>query len=307
MTGLPGTERANPAITPLDELSTEQMLQLISREDGRVPRAVRRELPAVARAVDGLVERLRAGGRLVMLGAGTSGRLALMQAAEAPPTFGIPATTVVGIMAGGSDALARPREGAEDDAAGGAEAIRRLAVDRRDAVVGISASGRTPFVLGALAEARAREALTIGLCCDHPAPVSEAVEIAIHPIVGPEVVAGSTRLKAGTAQKLVLDMLTTAAMVHLGYVHSNLMIGVQGTNAKLRGRAVRIVEDVTGRSRPEAETALEQADWSTPVAIVMLARGVDAAAARTMLAGGRPLRELLAEQQPGGGDSDGGA
>lgn len=292
MSSLPGTERPNEAIKPLDELSTPEMLRLMNAEDGRVAQAVAHELPAVARAVEEVTARLRRGGRLILVGAGTSGRLALMQAAEAPPTFGIPLTMVIGVMAGGPDALIRSKEGAEDDAAGGADEMRRLDVNRDDSLVGISASGRTPFVLGALGEARARSALTIGLCCDDPSAVSEVVDIAIHPLVGPEVLAGSTRLKAGTAQKLVLDMLTTAVMVRLGLVHSNLMVGVQGTNAKLRGRARRIVAEVSGRPDEQVEAALIEADWSARVAIVMLARDVDAAEARRLL-DARPLAELL--------------
>jgi len=292
MTNLPTTERSNEAIRPLDELSTPEILRLMNAEDGRVAQAVAHELPAVGRAVEEVTARLRGGGRLILVGAGTSGRLALMQAAEAPPTFGIPLTMVIGVMAGGPDALIRSKEGAEDDAVGGAAEMRRLDVKSDDSLVGISASGRTPFVLGALQEARVRSALTIGLCCDDPSAVSAAVDIAIHPLVGPEVLAGSTRLKAGTAQKLVLDMLTTAVMVRLGLVHQNLMVGVQGTNAKLRGRARRIAAEVSGRSDEQVEAALVEADWSARVAIVMLARRVDAAQARRLL-DARPLADIL--------------
>lgn len=299
MSSIPGTELANEKLAPLDEMTTLAMLEHFNTEDAHVPVAVRAELPAVARAVDAIAERLGRGGRLILVGAGTSGRLALMQAAEAPPTFGIPPTLVIAVMAGGSDALARPKEGAEDDLAAGADEIRRLAVTDSDSIVGISASGRTPFVLGAMGEARSRGALTIGLCCDDPAPVSEAADIPIHPIVGPEVIAGSTRLKAGTAQKLVLDMLTTGLMVRLGYVHANLMVGVQGTNAKLRDRAHRIVAQVTGRSDAAVADALAASGWSARVAIVMLARSVDEQEARRLLEGGRRLSDLI------GGPSDG--
>ena len=298
MTDLPATERANEAITPLDELSTPQMLALINGEDAGVPLAVRNELPAVAQAVDAISDRLRAGGRLILLGAGTSGRLAMMQAAEAPPTFGIPLTMVIGVMAGGLDAMTRSREGAEDDATAGAKEVRQLSVGPPDALVGISASGRTPFVLGAIEEAQTRRALTVGLCCDHPAPLSEAVDIGIHPVTGPEVVVGSTRLKAATAQKLVLDMLTTAVMVRLGYVHANLMVGVQGTNAKLRARAHRIVERVSGRTGPDVEAALSASGWSARVAIVMLARDIDASEARKLLER-RRLAELIGDRALG--------
>jgi len=300
MSTLPATERATQGAAPLDEMSTLEMLERINGEDAGVAAAVRDELPAVARAVDAVADLLRGGGRLVLLGAGTSGRLAVMQAAEARPTFGIPPAMVVGAMAGGQDALTHPIEGAEDDVGAGGRLVDELAVAGRDAVVGISASGRTPFVLGALAEARARGALTVGLCCDHPTPMSEAVEIAIHPIVGPEVIAGSTRLKAGTAQKLVLDMLSTAVMVRLGFVHANLMVGVQGTNAKLRDRARRIVAQVTGRTGADVDEALAAAGWSARLAIVMLARGVDAAEARRLLDTGARLADLIGEERSDG-------
>jgi N-acetylmuramic acid 6-phosphate etherase len=209
-----------------------------------------------------------------------------------PPTFGTPPSLVLGILAGGPDALARPREAAEDDPAAGAEEMRRSGVRTEDAVVGISASGRTPFVLGAVEEAGRRGALTIGLACDDPTPLAERVDIAIHPIVGPEVLAGSTRLKAGTAQKLVLDMLTTAVMTRLGRVHHNLMVGVRASNAKLIDRARRIVADVTGRPLAEAQAALADAEGSAAVAIVMLTRGLPADEARDLLATAT-LGELL--------------
>jgi len=290
---VPATERVNEAIGALDEMSALEMLELMNHEDAGVPVAVGREIPAIAQAVDALTERLRASGRLILVGAGTSGRLALMQTAEARPTFGIAVGTVVGIMAGGADAMVRPAEAAEDDFAAGEEELRRVAVDARDGVIGISASGRTHFVVGALTQARRSGALTVGLSCDHPSPLAEAADIAIHPLVGPEVIAGSTRLKAGTAQKLVLDMITTAVMVRLGMVHGGLMVGVQGTNQKLRQRAGRIVEQVTGQSGQPVEDALSAAEWSARQAIVMLVRGVDAAEARRLIDSGRPLSELI--------------
>lgn len=290
---VPGTERANDAARSLGILPTVELLRLMNAEDARVARAVGRQLPSIARAVDGVAECVGAGGRLILVGAGTSGRLAVIEAAEVTPTFGIASGTVVAVMAGGPDAMTRSREGAEDEGDSGAAEMQRLAVRREDAVVGISASGRTPFVLGAIEEARRCEALTIGLCCDHPTPLSEAVAISIHPVVGPEVIAGSTRLKAGSAQKLVLNMLTTGAMVRLGRVHGNLMIDVQPTNAKLRRRARGIVEQVTGRSGPPVDRALQAAGWSARVAIVMLARGVDAQESRRLLDSGLPLDSLI--------------
>ncbi len=279
--------------TDLEGLATRELLALINGQDETVARAVRDELPAIGRAVDAIVERLRQGGRLILLGAGTSGRLAVMEAAEARPTFGMPATTVVGLVAGGPAAMTGSQEGAEDDAEAAVEEVRRLELTGRDTVVGVSASGRTPFVVAAVQEARAQGALTVGLCCDDPAPLSEAVAIAIHPSVEPEVIAGSTRLKAGTAQKMVLNMLTTAAMIRLGRVHGNLMIDLQATNAKLRDRARRIVEQVTGRVGPAVEAALVESGWSARVAIVMLVRGVDPSEARRLIAAGPAFRELV--------------
>nr|MDQ3555119.1 N-acetylmuramic acid 6-phosphate etherase [Chloroflexota bacterium] len=290
---LPGTERASDAATDLPALSTRDLLELINSQDASVASAVRRELLAVGDAVDAVVERLRQGGRLILLGAGTSGRLAVMEAAEARPTFGMPATTVVGLMAGGPSAMTGSREGAEDDVEAAVEDIERLGLTARDTVVGVSASGRTPFVIAAVRAARHQGALTIGLSCDDPAPLSEAVDIAIHPTVGPEVIAGSTRLKAGTAQKLVLNMLTTAVMIRLGRIHGNLMIDVQATNAKLRDRARRIVEEVTGRAGLAVEEALAESGWSARVAIVMLRRDVDASEARRLIADGPPFSELV--------------
>lgn len=290
---LAGTERANEGGPSLETLPTIELLRLMNAEDARVAGSVAEQLPAVAEAVDVIAGRIGAGGRLVLVGAGTSGRLAVIEAAEVAPTFGVPSGVVIAVMAGGPDAVTRSREGAEDDAPGGAAEIARLAVGPQDAVVGISASGRTPFVLGAIEEAGRRGSVTIGLCCDHPAPLTAAVEIAIHPVTGPEVIAGSTRLKAGSAQKLVLNMLTTGAMVRLGRVHGNLMIDVQATNAKLRRRVRSIVEEVTGQSGPPVDRALEAAGWSARVAIVMLARDVDADASRRLLAGDVPLERLI--------------
>lgn len=291
---LPATERASTGARALDDLPTLALLRQMNAEDARVAAAVARTLPAVARAVDGVAALVGAGGRLVLVGAGTSGRLAVIEAAELMPTFGVARGVVVAVMAGGADAMSDPIEGAEDDAAGGGAEMERLDVGPGDAVVGISASGRTPFVLGAVAEAARRGALTVGLCCDDPAPLSWAVAIAIHPLVGAEIIAGSTRLKAGTAQKLVLNMLTTATMVRLGRVHGNLMVDVQPTNAKLRRRAQRIVEHVTGRSGPAVEEALRASGWSARVAIVMLARSVNEGDARRLLASGASLDRLIA-------------
>jgi N-acetylmuramic acid 6-phosphate etherase len=281
---LPPTERSNEASERLETHSTLEILELMNREDALVATAVGAQLQAISEAVDEIVERIRSGGRLIYLGAGTSGRMATMEAAEAPPTFGVPPGTVVGLIAGGSDAVQAARERAEDDADGGAEEVRRLEVAAGDALVGVSASGRTPFVLAAVAEARRRGALTVGVCCDDAAPLASAADIAICPLVGPEILAGSTRLKAGTAQKLVLNMLTTAAMIRLGRVHGNLMIDVRATNAKLRERARRIVAEVSGAPEDEVAAALDATEWSARAAILMLTRGLSADEARAVSA-----------------------
>ena len=288
------TELANEAAASLSTLNATEIVRLMNEEDRRVPEAVSAALPSVAAAVDASVERLARGGRLIYLGAGTSGRLAVMEAAEARPTFGVPPGVVVGVIAGGPDALLTPREGVEDDAAAGAAEVSALDVGRDDVVVGVSASGRTPFVAGALDEARDRGAMTVAICCDDEAPIVGSVDVAIVPLVGPEVLAGSTRLKAGSAQKLVLNALTTATMARLGRVHGNLMVDVRASNDKLRRRAAAIVGQLTGRDGPDVTSALDAAGWSARVAAVMLSRGVDAQRARELVDSGRPLEDLLA-------------
>lgn len=278
--GLPPTERVNDASADLEARSTLEILQIMNREDAGVATAVGACLPVIRDAVDAIVARLADGGRLAYLGAGTSGRIATMEAAEAPPTFGVDPDTVIGVIAGGSGAVKAAHEGAEDDERGGADEVRRLGIGRRDALVGISASGRTPFVLGAVAEARSRGALTVGVCCDDEAPLAMATQFAICPLVGPEVLAGSTRLKAGTAQKLVLNMLTTTSMIRLGRVHGNLMVDVRATNAKLRERARRIVSQVTGADDEVVGAALAATNWSARAAIRAIAGGASAPHAR---------------------------
>ena len=273
---VPLTERANEASADLPDRSTLEILEIMNREDAQVAAAVGERLPAVRDAVDAIVARVRDGGRLVYLGAGTSGRLAAMEAAEAPPTFGVAPDIVIGVIAGGAGAVHAAREGAEDDEDGGAAEVRRLEVGPRDVLVGVSASGRTPFVLGAIAEARDRGGLTVGVCCDDDAPLAAQADIAICPLVGPEILAGSTRLKAGTAQKLVLNMLTTAVMIRLGRVYGNLMVDVRPTNTKLRERARRIVTEVTGADETAATAALAATGWSARAAILMLSRGMTA-------------------------------
>lgn len=270
------TEQRNPASTNLDQLDSLGLAALINAEDSGVARAVERELPAIAKAIDAVSERMRSGGRLIYIGAGTSGRLGVLDASECPPTFNTPPELVVGLIAGGDYALRHPVESVEDMPDAGADALREQDLGPGDAVVGIAASGRTPFVLGALAYARSVGALTIGLSNTGDAELSSIVDIAIAPIVGPEVLTGSTRMKAGTSQKMVLNILSTSVMVRLGKTYGNLMVDVQPTNAKLRTRAVGIVSAATGISPKEAEAALAETGGSVKAAIVAQLLGVPA-------------------------------
>lgn len=296
MSELPSTERRNERARDLDLLSTPDLLRLMNEEDARVATAVRACLEEIAHAVEGIVERLRGGGRLIYVGAGTSGRLGVLDASEAPPTFGVPPTLVVGVIAGGDAALRRSVEGAEDEAAAGATALEELGLDRRDAVVGISAGGRTPYVRGALERARRAGAFTVALTCNASPPIVAGVDVVIAPQVGPEVIAGSTRLKSGTAEKLVLNMLSTAAMVRLGKTYGDLMVDLRAVSAKLRDRALRILRETTGADETRCRETLEETDWSLKPAILMLrARIGRAEAERRLNAAGGSLRRALEE------------
>ncbi len=277
------TEQRNPRSRGLDLLSTAEILRAINREDAGVARAVARELPQIACVVEAIVRALRRGGRLIYVGAGTSGRLATLDAAECPPTFGVAPQTVQAVVAGGRRALTRAVEGAEDSATQGARDMAAKRIAANDAVVGLTASGSTPYVLGALAYARRRGAVTVGVTSNRRSPLARVARITIAPQVGPEVIAGSTRMKAGTAQKLVLNMLSTAAMIRLGRVFDNWMIDVALTNRKLRERGLRILVQASGASVSEAERALRHAGHDLRVALVMLKTGVDAAAAKRRL------------------------
>lgn len=289
------TEQANPASTQIDTVSTEDALRIINAEDQKVASAVAREIPAIARAVDAIVAALENGGRLFYLGAGTSGRLGVLDASEIPPTFSAPPGMVQGIMAGGNAAFGRATEATEDDPAMGAHDLAARDFMAADVLVGIAASGRTPYVLGAVAEAKKRGAVTVGLCCAPDAELSRAVDIAIAPLVGPEIVAGSTRMKSGTAQKLVLNMLSTAAFIRLGYVYGNLMVNVQPKNEKLVDRARRIVAQAAGVSAERAVEFLEMGGNCVSTAIVMARAGVGRVEAeRRLAAAGGRIRKALA-------------
>ena len=281
---LPLTETRNPDTSDIDALSALEILRRINAEDQKVPDAVAAAIPDIARLVDGLVARMREGGRLIYAGAGTSGRLAVVDASEMPPTYSVPPSLVVGLIAGGPGAMFKSLEGAEDDPALGRADIAALNVDARDTVVGIAASARTPYVVGSLNEARARGALTASLCCSAPpSSVHDAAEIQISLLTGPEVVTGSTRMKAGTATKLALNMITTTAMIRLGKTYGNLMVDLQASNVKLRDRARRIVEDITGLPREEAQRLLDECG-DAKTAIVAGFPGFDCAEAPPRLA-----------------------
>jgi N-acetylmuramic acid 6-phosphate etherase len=280
------TEARNPATEHLDQLTTLDMLRVINDEDATVAAAVRAELPHIARAIDAIAERFRRGGRLFYIGAGTSGRLGVLDASECPPTFSVRAELVQGLIAGGDSALRLSSEHSEDSPALGAEDLARagFAADGKpDTLVGIAASGRTPYVLGAMDYAKQRGALTIGLSCVPHSALAQAAEIAITPATGPEVLTGSTRLKAGTATKLVLNMLSTGVMVRMGTTFGNLMVNVRPTNAKLVDRAERIIAAATGCDRVTAARLLKDAGSEVKVAILMGRLKIDANAARAKL------------------------
>lgn len=295
------TEQRNPASKNLDRMPVAKILRLMNREDSKVAASVAREIPAIAEAVDAIVARIESGGRLIYVGAGTSGRLAVLDAAECPPTFGVPRTLVKALIAGGRKALTQAVEGAEDSASNAVRDLKKARLSRNDVVVGVAASGSTPYVVAAVAFAKRRKALTIGVASNRDCPLRSAVDIAITPEVGPEILTGSTRLKAGTSEKLVLNMLSTAVMVRLGHVYDNLMIDMALTNQKLRERSTRILEEASGQKPQAVEHALRQSGHDLRVALVMLKKGVSAAAAKKKLKEAKGnLRTALGEQGKNG-------
>jgi N-acetylmuramic acid 6-phosphate etherase len=270
---IPVTEQENPRTREISRLPTLDVVRLMNEEDARVAGAVGAVLPEIARAVDAVVERLEKGGRLFYIGTGTSGRLGVLDASECPPTFGVSAELVQGIIAGGYDACHRAVEASEDDREAGARDIEARGVNANDALVGIAASGRTPYTIGALEHARGQGTLTVALTCAPGSEITRVAEISIVPVVGPEVIAGSTRLKAGTAQKMVLNMLSTATMIRLGYVTGNRMTNLLPRNTKLRARSVRILSAETGLDEESARASLEVAGGDLPTALVMSKTG----------------------------------
>lgn len=290
------TEERNPRTRGLDLRSTREIVAAINREDATVARSVARELGAIAKAADAMANALAKGGRVYYVGAGTSGRLATLDAAELTPTFGISRHAVQAIIAGGKRALTEAVEGAEDSAEQGTSDLAARGVSKRDVVVGIAASGGTPYVLGALSAARRAGAVTVGITSNRRSAIVERADILIAPETGPEAISGSTRMKAGTAQKMVLNMLSTATMVKLGRVYDNWMIGVAQTNQKLRARAAGILEQASGADARTAEHALQQSGHDLRVALVMLRRHLDAKEARLELRRAKDnLREALGE------------
>jgi N-acetylmuramic acid 6-phosphate etherase len=277
------TEQRNPASTNFDRMSALEMVRLMNREDQKVARAVERVVPAIAKAVDEIVRRLRSGGRLIYAGAGTSGRLAILDASECPPTFGVSRGQVQALIAGGRRAIVSAVEGAEDSTANAARDLRRKKLSKRDVVVGVAASATTPYVLGAMKYAKRVGAATIGVAANRVGPLKKLTDIFIGAEVGPEVLTGSTRLKAGTAQKMVLNMLSTATMVQLGHAYENLLIDMERTNRKLEERTIRILTEASGASVSATQQALRSAGHDMRVGLVILKRGVAAGEARKLL------------------------
>jgi len=288
------SEERNPASAGIDLLTTEEVLTVINQEDQKVASAVAQEIPRIAQAVDLVAEALQRGGRLIYVGAGTSGRLGILDASECSPTFNVSPEVVQGVMAGGLRAAYRSVEVSEDDEKAGTTAMRRRKLNRRDIVAGLAASGRTPFTIGAMRYGKSVGAKVLSIACNANSEMAAIADVSITPIVGPEIITGSTRMKAGTAQKLVLNMISTAAMIRLGYVYSNLMIHVQMKNTKLRERGRRIVMAACSVNYETADSLLRQARGNIKVAIVMGELGLSASAALQLLKKAKMnLREVI--------------
>lgn len=277
------TEQRNPNSMNVDSLSALEIVQLMNEEDKQVPLAIEKCLPQIAQAVECIVTAFQQGGRLVYIGAGTSGRLGVLDASECPPTFGVSPEMVKGIIAGGERALRHPIEGAEDSKKQAVVDLQTIQFSSKDVLVGIAASGRTPYVIGALEYAKSLGSVTVSIASNPNSAMANIVDIAIDTVVGPEVLTGSSRLKSGTAQKLVLNMLTTASMILMGKCYQNLMVDVQASNEKLKARAIRIVMQATDCDKALAEETLKQADQNAKLAIMMILSGLDRAQAETLL------------------------
>ena len=277
------TEQRNPNSMHVDSLSALEIVQLMNEEDKQVPLAIEKCLPQIAQAVECIVAAFQQGGRLVYIGAGTSGRLGVLDASECPPTFGVSPEMVKGIIAGGERALRHPIEGAEDSKAQSVIDLQTIQFSSKDVLVGIAASGRTPYVIGALEYAKSLGSVTVSIASNPNSAMANIVDIAIDTVVGPEVLTGSSRLKSGTAQKLVLNMLTTASMILMGKCYQNLMVDVQASNEKLKARAIHIVMQATDCDKALAEETLKQADQNAKLAIMMILSGLDRAQAEALL------------------------
>ena len=277
------TEQRNPNSMHVDSLSALEIVQLMNDEDKQVPLAIEKCLPQIAQAVECIVAAFQQGGRLVYIGAGTSGRLGVLDASECPPTFGVSPEMVKGIIAGGERALRHPIEGAEDSKAQAVVDLQTIEFSSKDVLVGIAASGRTPYVIGALEYAKSLGSVTVSIASNPNSAMANIVDIAIDTVVGPEVLTGSSRLKSGTAQKLVLNMLTTASMILMGKCYQNLMVDVQASNEKLKARAIRIVMQATDCDKALAEETLKQAEQNAKLAIMMILSGLDRAQAEALL------------------------
>ncbi|MDG2952466.1 N-acetylmuramic acid 6-phosphate etherase [Exercitatus varius] len=290
------TEQRNADSMDIDRLNALEIVKIINREDQRVPLAVERCLPQIAQAVEKIVAAFRRGGRLIYIGAGTSGRLGVLDASECPPTYGVSPDMVVGIIAGGEQALRRPIEGAEDNPQQGQTDLEKIRFSAKDVLIGIAASGRTPYVIGALNYAKSLNAVTIAVASNPGSAMAKIADIAIETVVGQEVLTGSSRMKSGTAQKLVLNMLTTASMILMGKCYQNLMVDVQASNEKLRARALRIVMQATECSEETAQQTLQRADNNAKLAIMMILSGLEKAAAVQLLNRHQgKLRQALAQ------------
>ena len=277
------SEGRNPETMDIDLLPSLEIVQRINQQDQQVPFAVEKVLPEIAKAVDKITEAFKSGGRLIYMGAGTSGRLGVLDASECPPTFGVSDQMVIGLIAGGPEAILKAKEGAEDSPELGEADLKSIEFTDNDIVVGIAASGRTPYVIGALEYANKLGATTVSLSCNPDSPIAAIADIAISPVVGPEALTGSTRLKSGTAQKLVLNMLTTASMIRLGKSYQNLMVDVKATNKKLVARAARIVMQATECDKDQATATLAQTDYDVKLAILMILTDLDVETAREQL------------------------
>lgn len=277
------SEGRNPDTMDIDLLPSHKLVQRLNQQDKQVPEAVEKVLPEVAAAVDKITEAFQKGARLIYIGAGTSGRLGVLDASECPPTFGVPGSMVVGLIAGGKQAMFSAVEGAEDSETMGIDDLKGINFCADDVLVGIAASGRTPYVIAALDYANKLGATTVALSCNPDSPIAELASIAISPVVGPEALTGSTRLKSGTAQKFVLNMLTTASMIRLGKSYQNLMVDVKASNEKLTARAVRIVMQATDCSAAEARNSLSESDFDVKLSILMILTGMDKEQARLQL------------------------